>query len=702
MLKNKPIEAESANTYSPIEMVGKLEIIAAADESKTPTFRMNAYNGGLMRLQHWDLPVVVELAGMEIPSLFLPVRLQHDPNKGVGHTTKVVKGTSSLDAEGVVSRDTEYAREVVRSGKKGFPWQVSIGAEPLEVIVVADGERVKANGQQFDGPCYLVAKSRLNEFSLVDLGADTTTSAAIAAQNNSNKKELQMTIKQLRVLAQKYDGRLTKDQLDSLILAAAEADEDEQAFDARVKKAIEAAAAKPDHKPDTKSAPQAAVPPVQAQANASLEDFRAQQAAETERIAMVRKICAGKHNDIEAKAIREGWGEDKVKLEVLQAERPSAPNLIISGQPVQSMAMLEAAALMAGGISGEDVIKSHTEKVVEAANRRFRRPIGLQQLIMEAARANGFSGIYFRDDMTGAVRAAFSTMDLSGIMSNIANKFLLMGFNSEESVWREIARIRSVSDFKTITSYRMTGAFEFDEIGPTGELKHGEVGEESFTNKAKTHGKMFSITREDIYNDDLGALTDLPVRIGRGGHKKLNKVFWTEFMNNAAFFTQARGNYSEGANTALSVDGLAKAELLFLDQTDADGAPLGLEPRILLVPNALSFTSRQLMASTKLGRDDQGPTENIYAGRFRPMASRYLGNSAYAGHSSKAWYLLGSKDDLATMEVCFLNGQETPIVESADADFNVLGIQFRGYFDFGCAKQEWRAGVKMLGEEGDD
>ncbi|HPD31737.1 MAG TPA: hypothetical protein PLL20_17230, partial [Phycisphaerae bacterium] len=69
-----------------------------------------------------------------------------------------------------------------------------------------------------------------------------------------------------------------------------------------------------------------------------------------------------------------------------------------------------------------------------------------------------------------------------------------------------------------------------------------------------------------------------------------------------------------------------------------------------------------------------------------------------SGTSAKAWYLLADPDDLPVIEVAFLNGQQTPTVERADADFNVLGIQFRGYFDFGVALQDYRAGVKMKGE----
>src|SRR6185436_12590006 len=111
-----------------------------------------------------------------------------------------------------------------------------------------------------------------------------------------------------------------------------------------------------------------------------------------------------------------------------------------------------------------------------------------------------------------------------GILSNVANKFLLDGFEAVESSWRAIAAIRNVQDFKAVTSYRLTGGFEYLEVGPTGELKHASVGEESFTNQARTYGRMFSITREHMINDDLGALTAVPRRLGRGAALKLNDV----------------------------------------------------------------------------------------------------------------------------------------------------------------------------------
>jgi hypothetical protein len=634
----------------------ELTITAAKDDGEgNRRFSMVAYTGGKMMVGGWYDPVIVDLNGLSIKAR-KPIFFGHQTyslDSLIGQTDKIAVEGNRLIAEGEILGESETVKKVIALHDRGYNWQASIGAVVQEYKRLEKGEVIEVNGRRFSGPVTVVTKAALAEISFVMQGADDNTSAKIAA-NNVIENELETVTMPNEVKNDlKAEGQDTNEV--------------------------------------TASKPQAAT----VNTDEFLADLRAKAAVEAERIAMVHKHCGETHLEIAAKAIKEGWNEDKVKLEVLQASRPTAPN-VIAYQPVESMNILEAAALMAGGISGDDLLKSHGEKTVEAAAKRFRR-IGLQQLLLEAARANGCSQMYFRDNPRAVLQAAFSTMDLPGIMSNIANKFLLQGFNSEEAVWREIARIRSVSDFKTITSYRMTGAFEFDEIGPTGELKHGDLGEESFTNRAKTHGKMFSITREDIYNDDLDALTAVPAKIGRGGHKKLNKVFWTEFLDNAAFFTEARGNYDEGADTALSVDGLAAAELLFLEQTDADGAPLGVDPKILLVPNALSFAARQLMASVKLGDTSGEPDRNIYAGQFKPLASRYLGNASYAGSSSKAWYLLADPNDLATMEVCFLNGNQTPIVESADADFNVLGIQMRGYFDFGCAKQEWRAGVKMKG-----
>jgi hypothetical protein len=281
-----------------------------------------------------------------------------------------------------------------------------------------------------------------------------------------------------------------------------------------------------------------------------------------------------------------------------------------------------------------------------------------------------------------------SHIDIGGIMSNVANKFLLQGFMGVEQVWGKIAAKQSVRDFKQITSYRLTGAEMYKKIAPGGEIRHGDLGEETFTNQADTYGLMLSVSRTNIINDDLGALTSVPRKLGRGAGLKINDVFWATFLDDASFFSGGNDNL---ITSVLGIAGLSAAELAFFELVDPEGNPLGVMPKILLVPPALNAVAKEIYNSTQIwpatGADDK-PMGNPHEGSYEPVMSAYL------KAEDADWYLLAAPSDLPVIEICFLNGQESPTIESAEANFNTLGIQFRGYHDFGVAKQDYRGGVK--------
>jgi hypothetical protein len=238
----------------------------------------------------------------------------------------------------------------------------------------------------------------------------------------------------------------------------------------------------------------------------------------------------------------------------------------------------------------------------------------------------------------------------------------------------------------------------FEQLSPAGEIPHGELGETVYTNQADTYAKMFAITRKDIINDDLGALTRVPRRLGRGGMLKLNDLFWTVFLDNSTFFASGNSNVSTADGT-LGLTGLQQAEAIFMNQTDPDGLPLGSMPAILLVPPSLKATALTLMNSqlTITGANTTLGNANIWQGRFRVESSPYMENSSYTGFSAVAWYLLADPNDIPVVEIVALNGRVEPTVDTADADFNVLGVQMRGYSDVGVAMQEYRGGVRADG-----
>jgi hypothetical protein len=643
-----------------------LEAAAVEGGAAIPRFTMVAYTGESMYVNDWRFPVVVALEGLSIPSQRRPVRFAHSMYAGVGHTERIAIEAGRLIVEGVVSRETAAAQDVVTSGKRGFPWQASIGVTVMETEFVRAGKSVTVNGRTFEGPLYVARRAVLGEISFVDLGADGGTSATIAAHLQEN-----------------------------------------DVMDDNAKTPVT---------PTDESNPTVVPEPVRAgvtdgggkEANPSVApaaEIRAQVLAETKRIAAIRSICGSRFPQIEEQAIAEGWTAERVELEKLRASRPKAPAVHVSTD-VMNGQVLEAACMLAGKVTQVEAL--YDEQVLNVATRRFRGGIGLQELLLEAARANGYTGWNFRDSREvlrcafgKGLQAGFSTIDIGGILSNVANKFLLEGFFSVERTWRNICAVRNVSDFKTVTSYRLIGKDQYEQVAPSGELKHGTLGEQAYTNKADTYGLLLSIDRRDIINDDLGAITTVPRKLGRGSGLKINDIFWSVFMNNAAFFSAGNNNYLTGADTALSIEGLSKAEVAFLNQTDPDGKPLGAMPAIVLVPTVLSAIATVLYKSLEI-RDTTAsmryPVANPHTGKFRAEVSRYLSNAQYTGHSDKAWYLLADPIDLPVIEVAFLNGQEAPTIESADADFNVLGVQMRGYHDFGVALQEPRGGIKSKGE----
>ena len=88
--------------------------------------------------------------------------------------------------------------------------------------------------------------------------------------------------------------------------------------------------------------------------------------------------------------------------------------------------------------------------------------------------------------------------------------------------------------------------------------------------------------------------------------------------------------------------------------------------------------------------DAQILNANPFSGEYVVAVSAYLSNTT-------AYYLVADPNDLAAIEVAFLDGVETPTVESGSTEFDTLGMNFRGFWDFGVSFLEPRAALKSKG-----
>ncbi len=630
-----------------------LEITAAQGDGGKHKVAGLAYGGGKMRLFGWSKPVVVDLSGMTVPES-VPLLANHE-NHTLGRVGVVNAKAENghLAITGDIVAGGELADAIVAQGKAGADWQLSIGAEVEAAELVQEGKR-KVNGVEHSAPFYHVTKSTLREVSVVAVGADRSTRMTVTA-----KLEL------------KGNSIMEPDNKNATPPNAETATPETPATPAEPPKTATAAA------PETPKGEPAATPKAVVAAAAPehpaepLPDAKAIAAdairAERERVAMIRAVCNGEFPEIEAKAVAEGWDRNMLNEAVLKAYRAKQPTTTPPSVTVKKSGMtektLEAALALRAGIDGDTLAKDMGEETVEAAMKDCDIP--LQGVLAECMKLEGMAVPRTFDNT--AIKAAFSTVSLPGILSNVAQKKLLQAYRAQPIIAT------------------------------------------SLCTSADLYAKKFCLTRKMIINDDLGAFLKVPTAMGNRAARLVDQLFFERLMANPtmtdgkALFSSSHKNLLTGASSALSADSLKKAIKVFLDQTDADGQPVNVEPSILLVPTALKFLAVELTRGAALmmsGGAEQTirPTLNVLADQnLQIVSSPYLSNAKYDGASEAAWYLFGKPGTVDTFEIGYLKGKRTPTVERGDLDFNVLGIWFRVYFDVGIREQDHRGMVKSNG-----
>lgn len=673
-----------------------------------------AYSGGKMSLPGWRHPVVVDLAGMELPES-VPLLTNHEnkTDSRIGLISAAVRN-NVLEITGEIVSDSKDAADIIAQGKAGADWQLSIGADVKECELVKGSREV--NGQEVEGPFYHIKKSTLREVSVVAVGADAHTNMKVNAKFN--------------LVNQEGEAMNNKSETKSVSAVSAPNDaappekkpEPEQKPGNPANKPGEPAnkPGEPEKKPDNaekkpgQAAAEATPPAIQASAGdvAATAREAAQNAvkAERERISAIQAICDGEFPEIEREAIAGGWTPEVVTkkvLETIRAERPAANvNISVKTAPEggELRKTIEAAMCLRVGVSADQLEKSYGAKTVEAGMAEMDMP--LKQLLIECMKLDGIP--YSRGFDNETIRAAFSSVSLPGILSNVANKKLLQSYEAQPIIAMKLCSTGDLNDFKENDRFRLTDVGDLLPIAADGEIKDGGLIEESAKNQLDTYGKKFCLTRKMIINDDLGAFMKVPTAMGNRAARLIDQLFFSRLLSNPAqadgkaLFSTNHKNLLSGASSALSSDSLKKAIQLFLDQVDADGQPISVEPKYLLVPTALKHLAIELTQGATLimsGTDNAvRPALNVLSDEnLQVISSPYLGNSAYEGSSQTGWYLFGDPKTVDTWEIGFLKGKRTPTVERGETDFNTLGLWFRVYFDLGVREQDHRGMVKANG-----
>ena len=172
--------------------------------------------------------------------------------------------------------------------------------------------------------------------------------------------------------------------------------------------------------------------------------------------------------------------------------------------------------------------------------------------------------------------------------------------------WRKVARIGRATDFRPQHRIKIG---EYADLGAVTEnLQYPDIthpGDEESTIKISKHGYIAPrITREMMYNDNIGALAEIPTKLAQAAARTLYKdifidIFesaYTYTVDTAALFASGTTRVNLGSD-ALTLEGLNKARIAMRSQTRITGTTeiLGATnlPKYLLVPNELEYVARE-------------------------------------------------------------------------------------------------------------
>lgn len=299
------------------------------------------------------------------------------------------------------------------------------------------------------------------------------------------------------------------------------------------------------------------------------------------------------------------------------------------------------------------------------------------------------------------------TSDFGNLLAAIANKRLRAGYEENNPSYRMWARrAPNAPDFKTMNVVQLGAAPDLLQTNEHGEFKYGSMTDGKETYAMVTYGRIVALTRQSIINDDLRGFDRLIGAFGNSAARLENRTIYSILTANAnladggALFnatavTTAGGhaNLISGGGSALAAAGLATGRTSMRKQKGLQSEELNVAPAYLIVPADLEQTAYQLTSPDFVPATSGSVNEFRRGGR---TALEPVVESLLSANSATAWYLTADNGQIDTVEYCYLDGAEGPVIES-EMGFEVDGISYKCRLDFAGKAIDFRGMLKSAG-----
>lgn len=299
-----------------------------------------------------------------------------------------------------------------------------------------------------------------------------------------------------------------------------------------------------------------------------------------------------------------------------------------------------------------------------------------------------------------------STSDFASLLQNVATKRLRSGYEENmPSYQRWARRAPDAPDFKSMSVVNLAGAPDLLKVNEHGEFKYGAMSDGKETYSMLTYGRIVSLTRQALINDDLRGFDRLVGAFGNSAARLENRTVYAILTANAALadtgalfnataVTTAGGHANlTSSGTAISVASLNIGRTAMRLQKGLQSEELNLTPKFLIVPATQEQIAYQYTSSNYVPTAQSGVSEFRAGGRtaVEPIVEAILD-----ANSTTAWYLAADTGQVDTVEYCYLSGAAGPVIES-ETGFEVDGISYKCRLDFAAKAIDFRGLYKNVG-----
>lgn len=342
-------------------------------------------------------------------------------------------------------------------------------------------------------------------------------------------------------------------------------------------------------------------------------------------------------------------------------------------------------------------VQRHVEalacRMTGAAPSDAARPLmtlGLHDQIRQSlARAGENVGAMGREDLLS--RSAQGTSDFPMILDGAANRVMRHGYGVAESPLKVLARPRSMTDLRPVTTLELATATSLKETTEHGEIKSVQLTESGESYRLATYTGMIELTRAALINDDIGAFADIAAKAGRLAAETEARLI-AEALTGAykmrdgkALFHADHANLA-AAGSALSIASLSAARQSLRTKTGLDGVtPANVTPKFLVVGAALETEAEQILTALNATTVE---TQNVFAGKLQLVVDARI--------QGKQWFVVADPATAPVLELAHLGAAPGPQVVVRDG-WRTLGREWRVVFDIGVGVIDTRGAYKNAG-----